>query len=215
MIWGRGGGHFTGGKSTRIPREMGNRCRNYRMYLAVVLQQPNVSFNGYLSAIQCRKRVCRNSSRVLCGTQWALLICSLGCDTMMQRMYFYMRTATARQVYCSRACKAREAGLRSAEAGAVGKLAGISAARDVDIDLLRMVLRLLIARARALGLCPPDNNVGCGGGGGGGSDSAEKGEQDNREEGGVAGEVRAHRGGFVFCSSFVCGFRLCFETQFR
>ncbi|CAM9294139.1 unnamed protein product [Scytosiphon promiscuus] len=57
-------------------------------------------------------------------------------------------------VYCSRTCKEHEAILRSAEAGALGKLAGISAVRDVDLDLLRMMLRLLIMRAKALGLCP-------------------------------------------------------------
>lgn len=48
-------------------------------------------------------------------------------------------------------CKAKEEALRSAEAGALGKLAAISAERDVDLDLLRMVLRLLISRAEALG----------------------------------------------------------------
>eukprot|EP00903_Cladosiphon_okamuranus_P008244 g7936.t1 len=82
-------------------------------------------------------------------------------------------------VYCSRACKAREAALRSAEAGAIGKLAGISAARDVDIDLLRMVLRLLITRARALSLQPPDSDSESGGGGG----EKAKGEHENGDGG--------------------------------
>lgn len=58
------------------------------------------------------------------------------------------------QVYCSRACKIQEDELRSAEAGALGKLAGISATQDVDLDLLRMMLRLVVTRARALGLRP-------------------------------------------------------------
>ncbi|CAM9457536.1 unnamed protein product [Pylaiella littoralis] len=79
-------------------------------------------------------------------------------------------------VYCSRACKAEEAALRSVEAGALGKLAGISAARDVDVDLLRMVLRLLIVRAKALGLGPPD------------SSSSQDQEQQEEGEGGAKQE---------------------------
>eukprot|EP00904_Undaria_pinnatifida_P001821 jgi/Undpi1/1163/HiC_scaffold_10.g04625.m1 len=58
------------------------------------------------------------------------------------------------KVYCSRACKSREDALRSAEAGALSKLEGISIARDIDLDLLRMMLRLVIMRATALGLRP-------------------------------------------------------------
>lgn len=61
-----------------------------------------------------------------------------------------------RQAYCCRTCKTQEGALRSAEASAIGKLAGISAARDVDLDLLRMVLRLLVTRAKVLGLRPDD-----------------------------------------------------------
>ncbi|CAM9909254.1 unnamed protein product [Ectocarpus sp. 12 AP-2014] len=80
-------------------------------------------------------------------------------------------------VYCSRACRAQEDALRAAEANALGKLAGISAARDVDIDLLRMLLRLLITRAKALGLRDPSGN----------SDSASRGV-DEEGEGGTIGE---------------------------
>lgn len=75
-------------------------------------------------------------------------------------------------MYCSRACKAKDAALRSAEAGALGKLAGISAARDVDIDLLRMALRLVLTRAKALGLGPPDSS---------GSQGKEEQEQEEGE----------------------------------
>lgn len=88
--------------------------------------------------------------------------------------------ASLHQVYCSRKCKTLEDDLRSAEAGALGKLAGISAARDVDLDLLRMVLRLLVTRARALGLRPGDTA--------GGPSQTDLGKQDH-QEGGIAGEV--------------------------
>lgn len=47
--------------------------------------------------------------------------------------------------------------IRTVEANAVDKLGGISAARDVDLDLLRMVLRLLVMRAMALELLPKDD----------------------------------------------------------
>lgn len=77
------------------------------------------------------------------------------------------------QVYCSRTCKDHEAALRSAEAGALGKLASISAARDVDLDLLRMMLRLLITRATALGLRPSVNGSS---GSGGSNGQAKTGE---------------------------------------
>ncbi|CBN74163.1 conserved unknown protein [Ectocarpus siliculosus] len=76
-------------------------------------------------------------------------------------------------VYCSRACQAREDALRAAEASALGKLAGISAARDVDIDLLRMLLRLLITRAKALGLREPSGD----------SDSVSRGVDEEGEDG--------------------------------
>lgn len=52
--------------------------------------------------------------------------------------------------------------IRTAEADAVDKLAGISAARDVDLDLLRMVLRLLVMRALALELSPARGEDGKG-----------------------------------------------------
>lgn len=90
--------------------------------------------------------------------------------------------ALVRQVYCSRTCKDHEAALRSAEAGAVGKLDGISAARDVDLDLLRMMLRLVITRAKALRLRPM---VSCSGGCGGSRSEAKTGEGG----GGAADEV--------------------------
>ena len=38
------------------------------------------------------------------------------------------------------------------------KLGDISATKDVDLDLLRMLLRLLVMRATALGLRPMDSN---------------------------------------------------------
>ncbi|CAM9395772.1 unnamed protein product [Ectocarpus fasciculatus] len=80
-------------------------------------------------------------------------------------------------VYCCRACQAQEDALRAAEASALGKLAGISAARDVDIDLLRMLLRLLITRAKALGLREPSGD----------SESVSRGV-DEEGEGGTMGE---------------------------
>lgn len=85
------------------------------------------------------------------------------------------------QVYCTRTCKAREDELRGAESGALGKLAGISAARDVDLDLLRMILRLLITRAAALGLRPDETMEG----------DAREVANPEREGGGDVGQVRA------------------------
>lgn len=106
-------------------------------------------------------------------------------------------------MYCSRACKAEEAALRSVEAGALGKLAGISAARDVDVDLLRMVLRLLIVRAKALGLGPPD------------SSSSQDQEQQEEGEGGAKQEVRREGRRVCLCSTLmgVSRFVLSGETH--
>lgn len=110
-------------------------------------------------------------------------------------------------MYCSRACKAQGAALCAAEAGAAGKLAGISAARDVDIDLLRMMLRLLITRAKALGLKPPDDNKS-----GGGENDDEAGQEDGR--GGDAEEVSASRRPFFFFSSCDFGGSRLFSVLF-
>lgn len=83
-------------------------------------------------------------------------------------------------MYCSRACKSQEDALRSAEAGALGKLEGVSFARDVDLDLLRMMLRLVVTRASALGLQPESTQeVNTGGAPG-----------KEHEEVGSSGEVR-------------------------
>lgn len=100
-------------------------------------------------------------------------------------------------MYCRRACKAQEAALRAAEAGTVGKLAGISAARDVDIDLLRMVLRLLIMRATALGLKPPDSNSG-------GENDKEEQENGDDAAAGEEKEVRKSRRRFLCCGWWSC-----------
>lgn len=55
-------------------------------------------------------------------------------------------------MYCSPKCKADEDALRSAESSVTGQLADISVATDVDLDLLRMMVRLVVTRARALDL---------------------------------------------------------------
>lgn len=92
-------------------------------------------------------------------------------------------------MYCSRACKSQEDALRSAEAGALGKLEGISFARDVDLDLLRMMLRLVVTRATALGLRPESTqDVDAGGA----QEGKEQGEA--RAGGEVRTDVLASRG---------------------
>lgn len=55
--------------------------------------------------------------------------------------------------------------------------------RDVDIDLLRMLLRLLITRAKALGLREPSGD----------SDSISRGVDEEGEDG-TMGEVRVATG---------------------
>ena len=92
------------------------------------------------------------------------------------------------QVYCSRACKSREDALRSAEAGALSKLEGISIARDIDLDLLRMMLRLVIMRATALGLRPENTQK---------VDGMGSGEDQEHKEAGAGGEVRSFCGGHL------------------
>lgn len=63
------------------------------------------------------------------------------------------------QVYCTSTCKNTENELRSLESGLLRQLADVSTATDVDFDLLRMMVRLVITRARALGLQPQGPNV--------------------------------------------------------
>lgn len=91
-------------------------------------------------------------------------------------------------MYCSRACKSQEEALRSAEAGALGKVEGISFARDIDLDLLRMMLRLVIMRATALGLRPESTQE---------VDAGGAGEGQELEEAGAGGEVRCFCGGHL------------------
>lgn len=48
------------------------------------------------------------------------------------------------------------------ESGLLKQLADVSTATDVDFDLLRMMVRLVLTRARALGLQPQGPDVGVG-----------------------------------------------------
>lgn len=58
------------------------------------------------------------------------------------------------QAYCSIKCKADEDGVRKVEEAFTKVLEGVSIATDVDADLLRMMVRLAVSRALALGLHP-------------------------------------------------------------
>lgn len=99
----------------------------------------------------------------------------LACDTLVFIFALHI------QVYCSRTCKSQEDALRSAEADALGKLEGISLARDVDLDLLRMMLRLVVTRATALGLRPDSSQA---------VDAGGVQENKQHEEVGALGQVR-------------------------
>ncbi|CAM9252890.1 unnamed protein product [Choristocarpus tenellus] len=80
----------------------------------------------------------------------ALLYCATCCKKLPQLAHPNAEWIYA--AYCSKECEEKESGLRQAERAALRATHGISTAASVDVDVHRMVVRLIVTRAMALEL---------------------------------------------------------------